>query len=158
CPEVGVSGVEGEGELAGIAAGLGEDEPALNRGEGGGRESARVGSAIELPALLHGLQAPAKRFLPARERVGEGVASLLVGFGELTDERSDRAASASAAGDLQLDERIEPGADGLPAVERAEVRFLGGEHELRVVCDDVAQQRCSVVEVEVELALADACG
>ena len=36
-------------------------------------------------------------------------------------------------GDLQLNERVEPGADRPPAVERDQVLLLCGEYELEVV-------------------------
>ena len=53
---------------------------------------------------------------------------------------------------LQLDHRVEPATDRLPAVERADRR----QHLLRVLLHHRAQQRGAVLEVVIELALARA--
>src|ERR687896_346618 len=52
---------------------------------------------------------------------------------------------------LQVDQRVEPRADGLPAIEGAGRT----EDELGVVLDDGAQQVGPALEVVVELTLAD---
>src|ERR1700752_2051064 len=51
---------------------------------------------------------------------------------------------------------MEPRANRLPAIECVEMRFLGTEDERGVKRDDLAEQLVSALEVEIELALADA--
>src|ERR1700734_2739414 len=85
--------VEGAPEGAGVAAGLGEDEAALDAGQGGGREPVRVGAGPEFAGGNHGLQASPDAGLPAVEPIRQDGADVVVAFDDLAKEAGDRAAS-----------------------------------------------------------------
>src|SRR3954447_4353550 len=110
-----------------------------------------VSTARELALRLQRAQPVAEQRLPASERVGERQPCLLVGLGELRRERADRTAAARAARALMLDHAVEPGADRPPALQRTD----RPQHALGIVICDRAQQRRPVVEVVIELPLAD---
>ncbi len=52
--DVGEDGVQGDRERRGVAAGLGEDEPALDGGEQGESELVGVGFGAECATVAHG--------------------------------------------------------------------------------------------------------
>jgi hypothetical protein len=69
--EVRAGRVERDAELARVAADLGDEEPALDAGHGGGRERGGVGVFAELASGLHAGQAVAQVRFPAFEAGGD---------------------------------------------------------------------------------------
>jgi hypothetical protein len=97
---VGVCRAERDAELLWVASGLGEDEPALDGGEGRGRESGGVCAAPELAVGLH-LSKPLPQWrLPAVKAGGDLGAGLVVRFGEFAGEAADRASPDGVTVDL----------------------------------------------------------
>lgn len=105
---MGVCGFERDAQLPWVAPGLGEDEAALNGGEGRGGQPNRVGGSFELARLAHLLEPDAQRLFPPVEPVGQLLACQLVGFGELGGEAADRAATNAVSRDLEGDESVKP--------------------------------------------------
>jgi hypothetical protein len=69
--EVRAGRVERDAELARVAADLGDEEPALDAGHGGGRECGGVGVFAELASGLHAGQVVAQVRFPAFEAGGD---------------------------------------------------------------------------------------
>jgi hypothetical protein len=69
--EVRAGRVEGDAELARVAADLGDEEADLDAGHGGGRERGGVGVFAELASGLHAGQAVAQVRFPAFEAGGD---------------------------------------------------------------------------------------
>src|ERR671914_1080146 len=151
-----VGRIERDPQLAGIARCLRQDKASLDHRQGGRGQLVGVGAGIQPPAGLHRAQAVADLPLPATKRVRELASRLLVALGELADKGADGASAAGVALDLERDQRFEPLPNRLPAVQRSEVGLLRVEHTIGVVGDDRPKQRGTVLEVVVELALADA--
>src|ERR687891_304800 len=151
-----VGRIERDPQLTGIARCLRQDEASLDHCQGGRGQLVGVGAEVELPARLHRAQAIADLPLPSTERVREVASRLLVALGELADEGANGASATGLALDLERDQRGEPLPNRLPAVQRSEVGLLHVEHTVGVVGDDRPKQSGTVLEVVVELALADA--
>jgi hypothetical protein len=101
--EVRAGCVEGDAELARVAADLGEDEAAVDGGGGGG-ERGGAGVSAEPASGLHAGEAVAEVRFPAFEAGGDRCSGVWVALGELSGERVDRAAVAGLPVDLVLDE------------------------------------------------------
>ena len=95
--------VEGDAELARVAAHLGEEEAALEAGHGGGGERGGVRVCPQLAPGLHAGEALAQVRFPPLEAGGDGRSGAGVLFGELADEAADRAATSCLPFDLMLD-------------------------------------------------------
>jgi peroxiredoxin len=80
-----------------VAVCLGEDQPALEAGQGGSGQPVDVGPGPELAWADHGGQARADVGFPPLEARGQDSAGPVVTFAELADEVSDGAAAAPAA-------------------------------------------------------------
>ena len=109
--EVVAGCVEGDAELLGVAADLGEEEAALDAGHGGGGECGGVGVLAELAAGLHAGEAVAEVGFPAVEASGDRRSGFWVAFGELAGEGADWAAAARLLVDPMLDYEVEPAVD-----------------------------------------------
>ena len=155
--QVRVRGVQGDAELLGVAARLGEHEPALNRREGAAGEARGIRAAAELALRSHLLEPVAERGFPAVVASGELASCLLIGFGQLAGEAADRTTADGLALDLQLNEVVEPARDRVPRREVGQSR-LGVEYLLNGAIDHAVDQVVFVGEVVVELALADLGG
>jgi hypothetical protein len=105
----GERAVEGVPERAGVTAGLGENESALEAGEGGGGEPVGVGAGPESAGGDHGREAGPDAGLPAVEAVGQDGPDVVVAFADLPEEAGDRAASFPAPLLLEGDEGVESG-------------------------------------------------
>src|SRR5437899_7587211 len=112
--EVVAGCVEGDAELVGVAADLGEEEAALDAGHGGGGERGGVGVFAQLAAGSHSGEAVADVSFPAVEAGGDRCSCVWVALGELAGERADRAAAARLLLDLMLDHEVEPAVDASP--------------------------------------------
>src|ERR1700691_5352467 len=105
-----VAGNESEGAVEGLAqrlripAGLGEDEAALEAGQGRGGEPGDVGAGPELAGGGHGGEAGADVRFPAVEAGGEHGADVVVAFPDLSQEAGDGAASFPAPLVLERDQ------------------------------------------------------
>jgi len=154
--EVCAGCVEGDAELVGVAADLGEEEAALDAGHGGGGERGGVGVFAQLASGLHTGEAVADVRFPAVEAVDDRGSGLRVVLGELADERADWTAAARLLADLILDHEVEPAVDAGPRVEVVEELALVAEDGVGDDVDDGADEVVAVVEVVVELAAAGA--
>jgi len=96
--------VERDAELVGVAADLGEEEPALDAGHGGGGERGGVGVFAQLATGSHAGEAVAQVRFPAIEAGGDRRSGVWVALRELAGERAERAAAARLPSDLMLEE------------------------------------------------------
>jgi NAD(P)-dependent dehydrogenase (short-subunit alcohol dehydrogenase family) len=96
--------VETRFERVDVARGLGEDQVALQSGEGAEGELVDVGPGTQFPALLHAAQPVSDGCLPAGEPAGRRDAGGLVGLGQLAGQGTQRAAGTwrDAAGDVDI--------------------------------------------------------
>ena len=99
-------GVEGGLDVADLAGGLGQEQPALQGGQEPRGELRGVGVGAQVAAVARRLQAAAEQGLPLGEAGGEVGAGLRVGLGQLPDRGAEAAAAIAAqlqlAGDVQL--------------------------------------------------------
>jgi hypothetical protein len=154
--EVVARGIEGDAELARVAADLGEEKAALNACHGRGCKRGEVGVFAQLAAGLHARQAVADMRFPAVEAGTDGYPCLWVVLRELADEGADRAAAARVLADLMLDHEVEPAVDASPGVEVVKELALITEHGVGGDVDYGADEVVAVLEVVVELAAAGA--
>lgn|SRR6266851_3287064 len=84
--DIGKHGIEGSLEGLGVSSHLGEEQPALEGGEGGQGEGGGVGLGYELTACVHGAQTVFDGSLPPVEAGGDVGPALGVGLGELAAE------------------------------------------------------------------------
>jgi hypothetical protein len=153
--QVRVGGIECAGQLGRVAPCLGEHQPTLNRRHRGRHQRLDIGVGPQLLPGPHRHQPLTQVALPAvkgHRQLGPG---RLVGLGQLRDQRADRAASTPLALDLERNQPVEPGPDGAPAVERLQLWLLGGQQPVGLMGDDRPEQVRLVLEVVVELTLAD---
>jgi hypothetical protein len=115
--EVRAGCVEGDAELSGVAAYLGEEETSLDASHGRGRKRREVRVLPQLASGLHADEPVAQVRFPAFETCGDRCSSGGVDLGELPGKRADRAAAARLPFDLMLDEEIKPAVDAGPGVE-----------------------------------------
>src|SRR6478672_11704533 len=113
-----------------------------------------IRSGREAASGLHAHETRAQMVLPPLEAVGQVLAGARVALGELTYQRSDRAASACLAVLLQGDERAEPTVDADPRVEVIKQPVLRQQDRVRDGVDDSVHEIGAVVEVVIELAAA----
>jgi hypothetical protein len=144
--------VEGAPEGAGVAAGLGEDEAALDAGQGGGREPVRVGAGPEFTGGNHGRQASPDVGLPAVKPIRQDGPDVVVALADLAKEAGDRAASFPAPLLLDSYKGIGPAHQAGPGAETGEEVFLGAEHRVVGRLGHGSQQVSLVAEVVVQLA------
>jgi hypothetical protein len=97
---------------------------------------------------------PSRRWLSRRPKPSARFARARVALGELTYERSERAASACLTVLLQRDERAEPPVDAGPRVEVIEQPVLREQDRVRRRVDHRTNEIVAVVEVVIELAAA----
>src|ERR687895_1163909 len=114
--QVGVGSLQRDRERIRIAPDLGQEETALNRCEGRRRKSVGIRGPFELSLFLHRAQSVAQLPFPTSEGVGEGDPCPVVRLHELSDQSSDGATAAASPLYLEVDQRIQPRANGLPAV------------------------------------------
>src|ERR687895_1996903 len=119
--QVGVGGLQRDRERVRIAPDLCQEETALNRCEGRRRKSVRIRGPFELSLFLHRAQSVAQLPFPTSEGVGEGDPCPVVRLHELSDQSSDGATAAASPLYLEVDQRIQPRANGLPAVEWTDI-------------------------------------
>jgi len=154
--EVVAGCVEGDAELVGVAADLGEEEAALDAGHGGSGERGGVSVVAQLAAGFHADEAIAEVCFPAFETRADRSSGGWVALGELAGEGADRAAAARLLLDLVLDHEVEPAVDAGPGVEVVKELALPAEDGVGSDVDDGVDEVVAVIEVVVELAAAGA--
>src|SRR6478672_7006526 len=112
--QVRVCGVKRDTQLVRVAPRLRQDEPSLDRGEGGGGKARGIRVAVQRAGGPHLLEPLADRLFPVTEARGEHASRVRVPLGELACEAADRASAGSVAQDLELDEFVEPPRDRTP--------------------------------------------
>ena len=153
--DVREDGVEGDAQGRGVAAGLGQQQAALQRGEQGEREGVGVGVRAQLAPGPHAGEAVADRRLPSLEACGEVGSGVRVVVGEFGRDGSDRAAAGAVPLLLQVDQQVAPAFERGEAVELVEHRSLRGQHAVGLVGDDGADEVVLVGEVVIHLRRAD---
>ena len=152
---MGEDGVESRAQGGGVAAGLGEQKSALQRGEQGEGEGVGVGVGAQLASVAHAGQAGADRSLPPFEAVDEVRSRARVVVGELGRDRPDGAAANAVTLLLQVDEQVTPAIERVEAVELVEDGSLRGEDSVGLVSDHGPDQVVLVGEVVIQLRRAD---
>jgi hypothetical protein len=104
--DVGEHRVEALLERAGIALHLGEQEAALERGEGRDREIVGVGG--QLSAFVHLVESGSDTGLPAVEGCCNGRSGMVVDLGQFASEGPDWAAADALELSLMFDEEVSP--------------------------------------------------
>jgi hypothetical protein len=130
----------------GVAADLGEEQPALDAGHRGGGERGGVGVFAQLATDSHPREALANVRFPAVEASSDRRSGLRIALGELAGERADRAAAARLLRDLMLDHEIEPAVDAGPRVEVAEELILPPENGVSRGVDDGMDEVVAIFE------------
>ena len=152
----GQSAVQGPTKNLGITACLGENQTALEAGQGGSGEPVGIGVAPKLASVDHGHETVSDRGLPTVEARRKHNSGVVVAFAQLTEKVSDRTASTPTELHLEFDEGVRPSHQTIPRVEPGkevtlaiEDGFIGGvghrPHQVGLV-------------VEVVVKLAARCG
>ena len=146
--------VEGRFQRGGVATNLREQHAPFHRGQQHGREAVGVGRAAQLAPVVHGLQTLADRRFPLVEPPVEVSSTVREGFGQLTDQRPEWAATCAVPLALGVDDEVTPGAQPLHAVQPAQ----RCQQSVDTVGDDRSDQSFLVLKVVVHLRRANAGG
>ncbi len=148
--------VEGHPQRSDAARGLGEDEAALDRRQGGDPQRVGVGAGGDEAGAGEPPDGVSDRLLPGAEGGVEHLPGLLIGVGQLGRQGSERTSARAAPRALDGDDEVEPPPNPVPVGDAGERLAVRLEDRSNLQPDHRVHQAEPVAEVMVELALARA--